>query len=377
MAHFAVRGMNHETFGFDHRLCEWRGARKLKDGKLEEIKLEGRAALNALIEAKNNVVLESLSTGAVAMAPMACHTTMQPKKSKRPIAAGKSVAEQDEKPYNSITGEVDKGKKMISDENKPAASDKAAGVPAPKAKGKTPWQKPWEKDKEPKESTDESAAPDSSKKSTAIHKPRMAGLRPPVRMESATPEDISRLITEDPDLLSEGPIGGDHDWPELDREDPVSPDEPTNEMDGLDGPSDDMPMGDDPVGASTEPHMCSECGKEHTPEPAGGSEMSDELDAGLGDLDDMPEAPTDDDLPPQEDDHMSPDFNKKAHDALSDEADMSDQPMGMGQPPMGIDQQMGTQPPMGEPQTEQDDYQKFLDRLDDDTTVGHDTYSLG
>ena len=205
--YFALKDSNHESHGYDHRLGEWQGAEMVSEGKFRAVKLSGRQALLALLEAKGNPVLEfkgkivseTLGTGAIAMGPMKCAMSGPPKKKKPPM-------KEDEKaPTNPITGEVtDKTKEVIADEEMPGETDKTT---EPKKKE---WVKPWLKDKG--ETTEEARKSDGSMKSSALHGPQVAGRKAPIfkeaiargiQMREFSPEDISSLITEDPDVLSD------------------------------------------------------------------------------------------------------------------------------------------------------------------------------
>jgi hypothetical protein len=249
MSFFAVKGNNHETYGFDHRLCEWKGLQETEPKKFKAVKLEGADALNALLEAKGNPVLdakinpdgtfvmETLGTGAVAMAPMSCLTPPPKKSTANPlyalsiepkfnmpqqvqgkakearavdpktgtITAGLSdtVREEEKAPANPITGEVnDPNKEVISDDDKPGGSEKPK-----KDKAKVnDWlaKQPWHKgNKETEGTTDEAALPAGSKKSSALRRPKMASPKGPTHIgESVTPDDIANMITEDPDILA-------------------------------------------------------------------------------------------------------------------------------------------------------------------------------
>lgn len=258
MTYYAIKGVNHESHGFDHRLSEWEGVKKT-NGKFEKVKLEGVKALKALLEAKNNEILETVGTGAIAFAPMNASFADAP--STRPtkctcgsptrhslscpmlgkptnrmpkpnhddkavdaqsgmVTAGLSdtVTEDSVGAFNPVTGEKnenadedEKKKEVISDEDKPEKSEKPKKAVAKSSDwlAKQPWHKG---DKEETNgTTDETARPGGSKKSSVHRRPEMAGPKGPTHLgESATPDDIARMITEDPDILADGPIGGAH-----------------------------------------------------------------------------------------------------------------------------------------------------------------------
>lgn len=80
MQFYASKRFNPDSYGFNYVDITWKGV-VVENGYAKIVSLEGRNAMSAYAQAKNNIIYEHLSTGAIA-APVGYSASKGKKKKK-------------------------------------------------------------------------------------------------------------------------------------------------------------------------------------------------------------------------------------------------------------------------------------------------------